>query len=161
MVLPLALIALGMGFTLIGVIACSRRGFDGQVSAMLLLVATLVYTIIVIPVCIVSLMVIGQIHGIDYGSLSEGVRSLTAITMLVNGIHWLSEVHAVMWYLAPLAALTVTCVLLLVFFRLDLSETKVSLWTLNSVLYLTKLLFIMSILAVFVSSKQPTVWPVP
>lgn len=104
---PIALTFCGVLMTVISGVILARRT-EGLLNPPLLLAVTTAWTLLLVPVVIVSLMVIGSLAGIDYGTLKNAVRSLVAITFFVNGIYWLGNLTLLGWFLSPLIAGIVT-----------------------------------------------------
>lgn len=143
---PIALTFCGVLMTVIAGFIMARRT-EGIINPPLLLAVTTGWTIILIPIVIVSLMVIGSLAAIDYGTLKNAVRSLVAITFFVNGIYWLGNLTILGWFLAPLIAGIVTFALFMMFFGLDPQETSTSLGVLNVILWVANKVFLFVVLA--------------
>lgn len=143
---PIALTFCGVLMTVISGFIMARRT-DGIVNPALLLAVTTAWTIVLVPIVIVSLMVIGSLAAIDYGTLKNAVRSLVAITFFVNGIYWLGNLTILGWFLAPMIAGVVTFALFMMFFGLDPQETSTSLGVLNVILWIANKVFLIVVLA--------------
>ncbi len=130
-----------------GVILANRS--DGLINPALLLGVAFGFTLVTIPVIIVALMVIGGVCGIEYGTLTNAVRSLIAISMISWGIFFFTRLFFIGWMLGPLISFIVTFGLFMVFFNLDSQEAMTTLGALNLLMWLAdKLFWLVIIIAV-------------
>lgn len=142
---PIFLTFLGTVMILVSGVILARRT-EGLINPALMIGVTVAYTLVLVPVVIAALMVIGGVCGIDYGTIKNAIRSLVAITFLVNGIYAVGNLFLFGFFLTPLIAGIVTFALFMVFFSLDPQETSTSLGILNVILWVAnKFIFLMII----------------
>jgi hypothetical protein len=137
---PIFLTFLGVFLMIVsGVILANRT--EGLINPVTLIGTALVFTVILIPIIMLALMVIGSMMGIEYGTLKNAVRSLTAILMLSWGIFFLSRLFFIGWFLGPMISFIVTFGLFMVFFNLDSQEAMTTLGALNLLMWLADKVF--------------------
>lgn len=142
---PIFLTFLGTVMMLVSGVILARRT-DGLINPALMIGVVVAYTLVLVPICIAALMVIGGVCGIDYGTIKNAIRSLVAITFMVNGIYAVGNLFLFGFFLTPLIAGIVTFALFMVFFSLDPQETSTSLGILNVILWVAnKFVFLMII----------------
>lgn len=142
---PIFLTFLGTVMMLVSGVILARRT-EGLINPALMIGVVVAYTLVLVPICIAALMVIGGVCGIDYGTIKNAVRSLVAITFLVNGIYAVGNLFLFGFFITPLIAGIVTFALFMVFFSLDPQETSTSLGILNVILWVSnKFIFLMII----------------
>lgn len=140
---PIFMTFLGAVMILVSGMILARRT-EGLINPMLMFGIVVAYTLVLIPVVIASLMVIGGVCAIDYGTIKNAIRSLVAITFLVNGIYAVGNLFPFGFFITPLVAGIVTFALFMTFFSLDPQETMTSLGILNVILWVAnKFVFLM------------------
>ncbi len=122
-----------------GVILANRT--EGLINPAYLIGIAFVFTLVLVPVTILALMVIGGLMGIEYGTITNAVRSLIAISTLSWGIFFFSHLFFIGWVFGPLVSFIVTFGLFMVFFNLDPQEAMSTLGALNILMWLADKLF--------------------
>jgi hypothetical protein len=148
---PLALMLFGFGMMMFASLSIGKKDTGmAAVSTGFMLISTLVFALVSIPITIVGLMAIGMLLGIEYGTPLSAIRNLAAICFIANGIMFLgsaflSGLGGIIVY--PIAGL-VTFGLFMTLFRLDVWETWVSLIGLNLISKALSLVLFMILIGV-------------
>lgn len=152
--LPIFFMFFGLVLTLVSSAGYARKVPEAQLNVAAVMAVTVIFTAFIIPVAIVALMVIGNLMGISYGTITNAVRALAAITFMANGIYWLGNwITLLGMFVTPVLALVVTFGLFMTLFDLDPQETMTSIGALNLLLFLANQLFLGVILIMIVSSS--------
>lgn len=153
--LPIFFMFFGLVLTLVSSAGYARKVPDAQLNVAGVMALTVIFTAFIIPVAIVALMVIGNIMGISYGTVTNAVRALAAITFMANGIYWLGNwITLLGMFVTPVLALVVTFGLFMTLFDLDPQETMASIGALNLLLFVANHLFLGVIVIIMVSSAN-------
>ena len=152
--LPIFFMFFGLVLTLVSSAGYARKVPDAQLNVAAVMLVTVIFTAFIIPIAIVALMVIGNVMGISYGTITNAVRALAAITFMANGIYWLGNwITLLGMFVTPLLALVVTFGLFMTLFDLDPQETMTSIGALNILLFIANQLFLGVILIAIVASS--------
>ncbi len=153
--LPIFFMFFGLVLTLVSSAGYARKVPEAQLNVAGVMALTVIFTVFIIPVAIVALMVIGSLMGISYGTVTNAVRALAAITFMANGIYWLGNwITLLGMFVTPLLALVVTFGLFMTLFDLDPQETMTSIGALNFLLFVANHLFLGVIVIIMVSSAN-------
>jgi hypothetical protein len=134
--LPGVVMATGLALTMGSAALIALDGPGAAVGVAFLLVLSVVWCLVMVPVTVVVLMGVGMLMGIEYGSLGHTLRSLGAIVAITIGIYWAAGgvFGCIGWLLAPCVSFIVGYLLFIKFFRdLDAFEVRASLGAINFV----------------------------
>lgn len=150
---PLFLMGMGLVMLIVGTWG-QFHGPHAEVSAGIVIALRLVFEIITIPISIVMLMLIGSVMGIEYGTIGNAVRALGAIGLMISGMSEILEWIGVGYFIARPVVFVVALGLMMSLFKLDANEAMVTIFGMNLLSFVFKVLFVIVIIAMLVAGSR-------
>lgn len=150
---PLFMMVAGLLMTIVGTIGLARQP-DALMNPFLAVIGAVIFQFISIPLTIVALMGIGMVFGIEYGTLGNAVRSLAGMNFLINGLLTVFDWSGLPFYVYEPIIMIVGIGLFMSLFKLDINETMVTMFAMNILSFLFKILLFIILIAVLVTASK-------
>jgi hypothetical protein len=150
---PIFLMILGLALGIAGTVGLARQP-DAMMNPALAATGMVVWQLITVPLTIIGLIVIGSLFGIEYGTFVHTIRNLAAMGFLVNGMMAALDWAGLPFYMYQPLIFMVGLGLFMALFRLDVWEALVTMFGLNIMSFVFKIVAVMILFAMLAHAAK-------